>query len=128
MSTSVGSQSASLPRRPDRTDGDFVKFGRRCDRQRGRARFMQTTRSASSAAFHLGRMRTTVRRSTIPPPASHRDRRTLRNWQALTFPRIRDQSMSNNLLHGDLSEAAINAFYHVYNTLGYGFLPSVYSK
>src|SRR5439155_20624600 len=37
-------------------------------------------------------------------------------------------SMSNNLLHGDLSEAAIHAFSHVYNTLGYGFLPSVYSK
>lgn len=34
----------------------------------------------------------------------------------------------NNLLHGELTEAAINAFYHVYNTLGYGFLPSVYSK
>ena len=34
----------------------------------------------------------------------------------------------SNLLHGELTEAAINAFYHVYNTLGYGFLPSVYSK
>lgn len=33
-----------------------------------------------------------------------------------------------NLLHGELTEAAINAFYHVYNTLGYGFLPSVYAK
>ena len=32
----------------------------------------------------------------------------------------------SNLLHAELSEAAINAFYHVYNTLGYGFLPSVY--
>lgn len=36
--------------------------------------------------------------------------------------------MSTDLLHGDLSEAAINAFFHVYNTLGYGFLPSVYAK
>ena len=34
----------------------------------------------------------------------------------------------SNLLHGELSEAVINAFYHVYNTLGYGFLPSVYAK
>lgn len=36
--------------------------------------------------------------------------------------------MSSNLLHGELSEAAISAYYHVYKTLGYGFLPSVYSK
>ncbi len=34
----------------------------------------------------------------------------------------------SNLLHGELSEAVIKAFYHVYNTLGYGFLPSVYAK
>lgn len=34
----------------------------------------------------------------------------------------------SNLLHGELSDAVLKAYYHVYNTLGYGFLPSVYAK
>ena len=34
----------------------------------------------------------------------------------------------SNLLHGELSDAVIKAFYHVYNTLGHGFLPSVYAN
>jgi len=32
------------------------------------------------------------------------------------------------LLHQDLTEKIINAFYTVYNTLGYGFLEKVYEK
>lgn len=31
-------------------------------------------------------------------------------------------------LHSELSEQIIKGFYHVYNTLGYGFLESVYEK
>ena len=32
------------------------------------------------------------------------------------------------LLHSDLTENIINAFYEVYNTLGYGFLEKVYEN
>jgi GxxExxY protein len=31
-----------------------------------------------------------------------------------------------NYKHSELTDAIINAFYHVYNTLGYGFLEKVY--
>ena len=33
-----------------------------------------------------------------------------------------------NLLHADVSEAIIKGFYHVYNTLGSGFLEKVYES
>jgi GxxExxY protein len=33
-----------------------------------------------------------------------------------------------SLLHADISEAIIKGFYHVYNTLGYGFLEKVYEN
>jgi GxxExxY protein len=33
-----------------------------------------------------------------------------------------------NLLHKDLTEKIIKAFYHVYNELGYGFLEKVYQN
>ena len=39
-----------------------------------------------------------------------------------TAPTIR------RLLHEDLTRAIISAFYEVYNTLGYGFLESVYTR
>jgi len=32
------------------------------------------------------------------------------------------------LLHSDITERIIKAFYHVYNTLGYGFLEKVYEN
>lgn len=32
------------------------------------------------------------------------------------------------LLHSDVTEKVIKAFYHVYNTLGYGFLEKVYEN
>ncbi|HEY7568166.1 MAG TPA: GxxExxY protein [Gemmatimonadaceae bacterium] len=32
------------------------------------------------------------------------------------------------LLHGDLTDRIINAFYHVYDVLGFGFLESVYRR
>lgn len=34
----------------------------------------------------------------------------------------------SNLLHGEMTEAIIKSFYHVYNTLGYGFLEKVYEN
>jgi GxxExxY protein len=34
----------------------------------------------------------------------------------------------NDLLHREVSEEVIKAFYHVYNTLGYGFLEKVYEN
>src|SRR5438132_882546 len=37
-------------------------------------------------------------------------------------------STSNELLHGDVTEQVIKAFFHVYNTLGYGFLEKVYEN
>ena len=52
--------------------------------------------------------------------------RVIRVIRVLFFHSL--ENPMSNLLHGELTEAAINAFYHVYNTLGYGFLPSVYSK
>lgn len=36
--------------------------------------------------------------------------------------------MHENLLHGDLTEKIISAFYRVYNILGYGFLEKVYEN
>jgi len=36
--------------------------------------------------------------------------------------------MSQNLLHAELTEVIIEAFYHVYNKLGYGFLEKVYEN
>jgi GxxExxY protein len=33
-----------------------------------------------------------------------------------------------NYKHSELTNAIINAFYHVYNTLGYGFLEKVYEN
>ena len=36
--------------------------------------------------------------------------------------------MARELLHADLTEAVIKSFYHVYNTLGYGFLEKVYEN
>ncbi len=36
--------------------------------------------------------------------------------------------MPRELLHADLTEAVIKSFYHVYNTLGYGFLEKVYEN
>lgn len=33
-----------------------------------------------------------------------------------------------NLKHEDITEGIINAFYHVYNVLGYGFLEKVYEN
>ncbi len=35
---------------------------------------------------------------------------------------------SQTLLHSDLTDHIIKAFYHVYNTLGYGFLEKVYEN
>ncbi|MBI1916188.1 MAG: GxxExxY protein [Planctomycetes bacterium] len=35
---------------------------------------------------------------------------------------------SEHLLHSDLTEVIIKAFYHVYNKLGYGFLEKVYEN
>jgi GxxExxY protein len=35
---------------------------------------------------------------------------------------------SVELAHGELSREVIGAFYHVYNTLGYGLAESVYRK
>ncbi|MFV0443962.1 MAG: GxxExxY protein [Planctomycetaceae bacterium] len=35
---------------------------------------------------------------------------------------------SQNLLHGDLTESIIQAYYHVYNSLGHGFLEKVYEN
>ncbi len=35
---------------------------------------------------------------------------------------------SDKLLHSDITERIIKAFYHVYNTLGYGFLEKVYEN
>jgi GxxExxY protein len=35
---------------------------------------------------------------------------------------------SSQLLHGDVTDQIIKAFYHVYNTLGYGFLEKVYEN
>ena len=32
------------------------------------------------------------------------------------------------LLHADVTETVIGCFYHVYNTLGYGFLEKVYEN
>jgi GxxExxY protein len=34
----------------------------------------------------------------------------------------------SQLLHADVTAAILNAFYHVYNTLGYGFLEKVYEN
>jgi GxxExxY protein len=34
----------------------------------------------------------------------------------------------SNLLHAELTSKIIKAFYHVYNTLGYGFLEKVYEN
>lgn len=36
--------------------------------------------------------------------------------------------MNNNLVHGDLTDEIIKQYYHVYNTLGYGFLEKVYEN
>jgi len=33
-----------------------------------------------------------------------------------------------NMLHSELTEKIIKAFYNVYNTLGYGFLEKVYEN
>jgi GxxExxY protein len=37
-------------------------------------------------------------------------------------------SENDDLLHGELTEKVIKAFYHIYNTLGYGFLEKVYEN
>lgn len=34
----------------------------------------------------------------------------------------------SQLLHADITAAILNAFYHVYNTLGFGFLEKVYEN
>lgn len=34
----------------------------------------------------------------------------------------------SDLLHGEVTDAIIKSFYHVYNTLGYGFLEKVYEN
>jgi GxxExxY protein len=40
-----------------------------------------------------------------------------------------DSLMSDsNLLHADITAVILKAFYHVYNTLGYGFLDKVYEN
>ena len=36
--------------------------------------------------------------------------------------------MSVHLLHGDLTEKILNAYHHVYRTLGHGFLETVYRR
>jgi len=36
--------------------------------------------------------------------------------------------MSSGLLHADVTEVILNRFYHVYNTLGTGFLEKVYEN
>ena len=36
--------------------------------------------------------------------------------------------MREQLQHGELTERVLKAFYHVYNTLGYGFLEKVYQN
>lgn len=36
--------------------------------------------------------------------------------------------MSESLLHGDVTDAVIKAYYHVYNSLGSGFLERVYER
>lgn len=36
--------------------------------------------------------------------------------------------MKNNLLHSDITDIIIKAFYNVYNELGYGFLEKVYEN
>ncbi len=36
--------------------------------------------------------------------------------------------MADQLLHGDVTDAIIKSFYHVYNSLGYGFLEKVYEN
>ncbi|HEV3144611.1 MAG TPA: GxxExxY protein [Gemmataceae bacterium] len=36
--------------------------------------------------------------------------------------------MPETLLHADVTEKIIKAFFHVYNTLGYGFLEKVYQN
>jgi len=35
---------------------------------------------------------------------------------------------TDKLIHGDLTEKIIGAYYHVYNSLGYGFLEKVYEN
>jgi GxxExxY protein len=35
---------------------------------------------------------------------------------------------SSQILHGDITEQIIKSYYHVYNTLGYGFLEKVYEN
>ena len=37
-------------------------------------------------------------------------------------------SPKKDLLHADLTESILNAFYHVYNRLDYGFLESIYAE
>lgn len=39
-----------------------------------------------------------------------------------------DVKGNEQLLHGDVTEAIIGAFYHVYNSLGVGFLEKVYQN
>ena len=39
-----------------------------------------------------------------------------------------DEPPGGDLVHGDLTKEIIGAFYEVYNTLGYGFLESVYTR
>lgn len=34
--------------------------------------------------------------------------------------------MNDNLLHGDVTDLILKAYYHVYNSLGFGFLEKVY--
>jgi GxxExxY protein len=36
--------------------------------------------------------------------------------------------MNSNLVHGDVTDEIIKQYYHVYNTLGYGFLEKVYEN
>lgn len=36
--------------------------------------------------------------------------------------------MSAKLIHGEITEEVIKQYYHVYNTLGYGFLEKVYEN
>ena len=36
--------------------------------------------------------------------------------------------IDGKLLHGEITELAIRAFFHVYNALGYGFLEKVYEN
>ena len=61
---------------------------------------------------------------------SNRSLQARRLFQSLPVHNIRVYLVMNQpqLLHANVSEQAIKAFYHVYNTLGHGFLEKVYEN